>query len=146
MVLSTCNRTEVYISMDRLDKKLPDIQNWLDHFKECKYFSDPATTYQKTGEQVWSIQAERWEEGFSITSAPLYYDGMVITGFSGAEIGVRGRVTQDFNPGLRLGRVNAGGDDWRAECTSDHPLRVGDLVSVIRVESNTLIVEPLNHI
>ena len=47
---------------------------------------------ERTGKEVWSIQAERWEEGFSITSAPLYYDGMVITGFSGAEIGVRGRV------------------------------------------------------
>jgi glucose dehydrogenase len=47
---------------------------------------------ERTGEQQWSIQAERWQEGFSITSAPLYYDGMVITGFSGAEIGVRGRV------------------------------------------------------
>ncbi len=47
---------------------------------------------QRTGREVWSIQAERWQEGFSITSAPLYYDGLVITGFSGAEIGVRGRV------------------------------------------------------
>ena len=47
---------------------------------------------ERTGREVWSIQAERWQEGFSITSAPLYYDGMVITGFSGAEIGVRGRV------------------------------------------------------
>jgi alcohol dehydrogenase (cytochrome c) len=45
-----------------------------------------------TGREAWSIQAERWQEGFSITSAPLYYDGMVISGFSGAEIGVRGRV------------------------------------------------------
>jgi membrane protein implicated in regulation of membrane protease activity len=63
-----------------------------------------------------------------------------------ALIGVRGRVTQDFDPGLRLGRVSAGGDDWRAECTSDHLLRTGDLITVIRVESNTLIVEPLNHL
>ena len=47
---------------------------------------------ERTGKEIWSIQAERWQEGFSITSAPLYYDGMVITGFSGAEIGVRGRV------------------------------------------------------
>ena len=38
------------------------------------------------------MQAERWQDGFSITNAPLYYDGLVITGFSGAEIGVRGRV------------------------------------------------------
>jgi quinohemoprotein ethanol dehydrogenase len=47
---------------------------------------------ERTGREVWSIQAERWQEGFSLTSAPLYYDGLVITGFSGAEIGVRGRV------------------------------------------------------
>jgi alcohol dehydrogenase (cytochrome c) len=46
----------------------------------------------KTGAVVWSIQAERWEEGFTITSAPLYYDGLLISGFAGAERGVRGRV------------------------------------------------------
>jgi alcohol dehydrogenase (cytochrome c) len=47
---------------------------------------------QTTGAVEWSTQAERWQEGYSITSAPLYYDGMVITGFAGAEFGVRGRV------------------------------------------------------
>jgi quinohemoprotein ethanol dehydrogenase len=47
---------------------------------------------QRTGELVWSAQAERWQDGFSITSAPLYYDGLVITGFSGGEMGTRGRV------------------------------------------------------
>ena len=47
---------------------------------------------QRTGAVVWSVQAERWQAGFSITSAPLYYDGLVITGFAGAEYGIRGRV------------------------------------------------------
>jgi quinohemoprotein ethanol dehydrogenase len=47
---------------------------------------------QRTGKEVWSVQAERWEEGFTITSAPLYYDGMVITGFAGSEFAARGRV------------------------------------------------------
>jgi quinohemoprotein ethanol dehydrogenase len=47
---------------------------------------------QKTGRVIWEIQAEKWEEGFSITSAPLYYNGLVITGFSGGEYGTRGRV------------------------------------------------------
>ncbi len=47
---------------------------------------------QATGNVVWSTQAERWQEGFTITTAPLYYDGLVITGFAGAEFGVRGRV------------------------------------------------------
>jgi quinohemoprotein ethanol dehydrogenase len=45
-----------------------------------------------TGEVVWEIQAESWEAGYTITAAPLYYDGLVITGFSGAEKGIRGRV------------------------------------------------------
>jgi membrane protein implicated in regulation of membrane protease activity len=60
-----------------------------------------------------------------------------------ALVGQRGRVTQDFEPGLRLGRVSAAGDDWRAECTSDRQLRMGDLVEVVRVDSNTLIVRPI---
>jgi alcohol dehydrogenase (cytochrome c) len=45
-----------------------------------------------TGKVVWAIQAERWQDGFSITSAPLYFDGLVITGFAGADRGTRGRV------------------------------------------------------
>jgi outer membrane protein assembly factor BamB len=47
---------------------------------------------QRTGEVVWSVEAERWQDGFSITNAPLYYDGMVITGFSGGEMTSRGKV------------------------------------------------------
>ena len=38
------------------------------------------------------MQAERWQEGYSITAAPLYYDGLVYTGFAGGERGIRGRV------------------------------------------------------
>ncbi|HEX9876807.1 MAG TPA: PQQ-binding-like beta-propeller repeat protein [Gammaproteobacteria bacterium] len=47
---------------------------------------------QRNGEVVWSVQAEPWQRGFSITSAPLYYDGLVVTGFAGAENGVQGRL------------------------------------------------------
>jgi alcohol dehydrogenase (cytochrome c) len=47
---------------------------------------------QRTGKVAWTVQAERWQDGLSITSAPLYYDGLVITGFAGAEYGIRGRV------------------------------------------------------
>jgi membrane protein implicated in regulation of membrane protease activity len=57
--------------------------------------------------------------------------------------GQRGKVTQEFEPGLRLGRVAVGGDDWRAECVGDHPLHVGDVIEVVRVESNTLLVKPV---
>src|SRR5467141_3431114 len=47
----------------------------------------------KTGEVVWKTPIEKWENGFTITSAPLYYDGIVYSGLSGGEFGVRGRLT-----------------------------------------------------
>jgi len=47
---------------------------------------------QKTGKVVWDIQAEDSSKGYSITSAPRYYDGKVITGFAGGEYGIRGHV------------------------------------------------------
>ena len=48
---------------------------------------------QKTGQVAWQKQVVKWQDGGTITSAPLYYDGMVITGVSGGEFGVRGRLT-----------------------------------------------------
>jgi len=53
-----------------------------------------------TGAVAWSIQAERWQDGFSITAAPLYVNGpstslragMVIIGFAGGDRGTRGRL------------------------------------------------------
>jgi alcohol dehydrogenase (cytochrome c) len=45
-----------------------------------------------SGKVVWTIQAERWQDDFSITAAPVYFNGMVIVGFAGADRGTRGRV------------------------------------------------------
>ena len=45
-----------------------------------------------TGKPLWDIAAERWQENFSITAAPVYYDGKVIVGFAGGDRGTRGRV------------------------------------------------------
>jgi alcohol dehydrogenase (cytochrome c) len=52
-----------------------------------------------TGKVAWSIQAERWQENFSITAAPLYVSstslgagGMIIIGFAGGDRGTRSRV------------------------------------------------------
>jgi alcohol dehydrogenase (cytochrome c) len=45
-----------------------------------------------TGRVAWSIQAERWQESFSITAAPLYVEGKVIVGFAGGDRGTRGRI------------------------------------------------------
>ena len=47
---------------------------------------------QRTGKVVWSVQTENPRVGYSITSAPLYYNGLVITGYAGGDMGIRGRV------------------------------------------------------
>ncbi len=75
---------------------------------------------RRTGSVVWSIQAERWQENYSITGAPLYFDGMVIIGFAGADRGTRGRVkAYDAEDGRLLwtfytipGPGEAGHDTW----------------------------------
>ncbi|MGA0935942.1 MAG: PQQ-binding-like beta-propeller repeat protein [Pseudohongiellaceae bacterium] len=46
----------------------------------------------QTGAVLWDIQDVLPEDGYSLTAAPLYYDGMVITGYSGGDLGTRGRV------------------------------------------------------
>jgi alcohol dehydrogenase (cytochrome c) len=55
-----------------------------------------------TGKVAWSIQAERWQDAFSITAAPLYVEslsrrsaereGRIIIGFAGGDRGTRSRV------------------------------------------------------
>ena len=45
-----------------------------------------------SGKVAWSIQAERWQEGFSITAAPLYLNGTLMVGFAGGDRGTRSRV------------------------------------------------------
>jgi membrane protein implicated in regulation of membrane protease activity len=72
-----------------------------------------------------------------------FWKGAEVRTNTDALIGQRGKVSQDFEPGLRLGLVSVGGDDWRAESLNDKPLHVGDIVEVVRVDSNTLIVKPL---
>ncbi|MDG2420901.1 MAG: PQQ-binding-like beta-propeller repeat protein [Gammaproteobacteria bacterium] len=47
---------------------------------------------KESGRTIWETQAEDWKEGYTITSAPLYFEGLVISGFAGAEFAARGRV------------------------------------------------------
>lgn len=48
---------------------------------------------QQNGEIVWDISAGDPRTGEGITAAPLYYEDMVIVGFTGGEFGVRGRIS-----------------------------------------------------
>jgi quinohemoprotein ethanol dehydrogenase len=60
---------------------------------------------QKTGNIVWAARNARWQDGYTMTMAPLYYNGEVVVGVSGAEFGVRANVTAyDAKDGHRLWR------------------------------------------
>jgi alcohol dehydrogenase (cytochrome c) len=44
----------------------------------------------KTGKELWKQKAAEWKDGYSMTMAPLIANGVLITGMSGAEFGIRG--------------------------------------------------------
>jgi|RhiMetdeSRZDD1v2_1073273.scaffolds.fasta_scaffold53106_1 quinohemoprotein ethanol dehydrogenase len=88
----------------------------------------------KTGKVVWKTPIEQWENGYTITSAPIYYDGMLYIGISGGEFGVRGRVTAlDAKSGQILWRAytlpapgEPGSETWPPG--TDHAMRGGATV------------------
>ncbi|MBS1878645.1 MAG: PQQ-binding-like beta-propeller repeat protein [Actinobacteria bacterium] len=55
---------------------------------------------QMTGKVKWATPVVKPGEGYTITSAPLYYNGLLYVGGSGGEYGIRGRLTAlDANTG-----------------------------------------------
>jgi quinohemoprotein ethanol dehydrogenase len=85
----------------------------------------------KTGKEVWRTPIEDWRNGYGITSAPLYFNGIVYSGITGGEFGVRGRLTAlDATTGNILwrwytlpGAGEVGSDTWPAG--GDHFQRGG---------------------
>ena len=51
----------------------------------------------KTGKEVWKQKVAEWRDGYSMTVAPLVANGVLITGISGAEFGIRGFI-DGWNP------------------------------------------------
>ncbi len=45
-----------------------------------------------TGKEVWKVKIAEWKDGYSITSAPTVANGVLMTGMTGGEYGVRGFV------------------------------------------------------
>ncbi len=74
----------------------------------------------ETGEVIWETVVAQWDEGYTITNAPLYYDGKVYTGVAGGEYGIRGRImAYDANIGREVWRFytipapgEPGSDTW----------------------------------
>ena len=48
------------------------------------------TLDMKTGKQLWKNKFAEWKDGYSSIVAPLIANGVLVTGMSGAEFGVRG--------------------------------------------------------
>jgi alcohol dehydrogenase (cytochrome c) len=46
----------------------------------------------KDGKELWKSKAAEWREGYSLTVAPLVVNGVLVTGISGAEFGIRGFI------------------------------------------------------
>jgi quinohemoprotein ethanol dehydrogenase len=44
----------------------------------------------KTGKEVWRTQLARWQDGYTITAAPLFHNGVVYSGISGGDRQARG--------------------------------------------------------
>jgi quinohemoprotein ethanol dehydrogenase len=75
---------------------------------------------QKTGKVAWKTAVGSWRKGYTITAAPLYYDGRVIIGGSGGEFSIRGRLqAYDAKTGKLVWRFHTtaapgetGSDSW----------------------------------
>ena len=73
-----------------------------------------------TGKLQWQTVIGRWQDAYTITSAPLYHNGVVYTGVSGGDRAARGKVTAlDAQTGKELwhfwtaaGPGEIGGDTW----------------------------------
>jgi len=66
----------------------------------------------KTGKQLWRVPNADYKQGSTMTNAPLVVKDVVITGISGGEFGVRGRVTAyDVNSGKEVWRGYSTGPD-----------------------------------
>jgi alcohol dehydrogenase (cytochrome c) len=59
----------------------------------------------KNGRELWKSKVAEWKEGYSLTLAPLVANGVLVTGISGAEFGIRGFIDGwDSETGRQLWR------------------------------------------
>ena len=88
----------------------------------------------KTGEKIWTRQLVRWQEGQTITAAPIFADGRIYLGVVGADLGTRGFLeAMDAETGKSIWRYytipergEPGGDSWPEN--SDAYLRGGGAI------------------
>jgi len=72
----------------------------------------------KTGKQVYRVKNADYKKGETMTNAPIVIKDIVITGISGGEFGVRGRVTAySANDGKEMWRAYSTGPDADVKIT-----------------------------
>jgi hypothetical protein len=97
----------------------------------------------KTGNLVWQTTVGRWQDGHTIVSAPLYHNGVIYTGISGGDRGVRGKLTAlDAATGKELWRFwtvpgpgELGGDTWPSPNDPD-PTRTKPICRAVPLSGN----------
>ena len=47
----------------------------------------------KTGKVLWKSEVGKWQQGYTLTAAPLYHNGVIYTGIAGGDREARGKVT-----------------------------------------------------
>lgn len=76
-----------------------------------------------TGKKLWSAKVANYKDGYAITTVPLVYKSLVVTGMSGGEYGVRGFIAAyDQNTGDQVwktytipGPGEPGNDSWMGD-------------------------------
>ncbi len=76
-----------------------------------------------TGKRLWTVTVENYRNGHAITSPPLVYKNLVVTGIAGGEYGIRGFIAAyDQDTGEEVwktytipGPGEPGNDTWRGD-------------------------------
>jgi PQQ-dependent dehydrogenase (methanol/ethanol family) len=96
----------------------------------------------KTGKELWTTQVADYKSGASISSPPVYAHGIVVTGYAGADYGLRGSIQgYDAKSGKELWRTymtalkgEPNGDTWKGD-SAEHG--GGDAWNVGSYDENT---------
>ena len=73
-----------------------------------------------TGKQAWRVKSADFKKGETMTNAPLVVDDVLMTGVSGGEFGVRGRITAfSTQDGKELWRTYSTGPDKEVGITDN---------------------------
>ena len=48
-ILSTCNRTEIYLSSEEIKSEVPRVRKWLGEYTRCNCYADDRVVYEKSG-------------------------------------------------------------------------------------------------